>query len=40
MAGREDGRYPTCGDDCKEAARTEIVAYGNKFSSKNILQEI
>ena len=39
MEGREEGRYATCGDDCEEAAGTELVAYGNKFSSKTTLRE-
>ena len=40
MEGKEEGRYATCGDDCEEAAGTELVAYGNKFSSKTTFREI
>ena len=39
MEGREEGRYATCGDDCEEVTRTELVVYGNKFSSKTTLRE-
>ena len=39
MEGREEGRYATCGDDCEEATGTELVVYGNKFSSKTTLRE-
>ena len=39
MEGREEGRYETYGDDYEEAARIELVAYGNIFSSNTTLRE-
>ncbi|KAM4120720.1 hypothetical protein ACJW30_03G153600 [Castanea mollissima] len=39
MEGREEGRYATYGDDWEEAAETELVANGNKFSSNTTLRE-